>query len=311
MTTTKIFISYRRDDTADEAKQLQEQLENLHEQVFRDVAAIDVGEKFPKRIMAALKEAGFVIVVIGKRWLNITDERGRRRLENPNDFVRREIKYSLGRAERDKFLDIIPVLVQGARMPRAEELPDDLRALAEINAHRIVSETFADDVEELFKRIHSLSGQHSSRADASLDELDEALGGQTLGEAVSVRPMAAGKPELRDLPELATWHCSIVSPEFAGGRLDLQFETRESLAFDGQFLSGRRDKIEGYWRLGIGRGRSLVLSLKGSTHEGYPFELHIPIEQKAGERSYSGRDESGRFYRLEWSRRAEWSENRF
>ena len=108
MATTKIFISYRRDDTADEAKQLQEQLENLHEQVFRDVAAIDVGEKFPKRIMAALKEAGFVIVVIGKRWLNITDERGRRRLENPNDFVRREIKYSLGRAERDKFLDIIP-----------------------------------------------------------------------------------------------------------------------------------------------------------------------------------------------------------
>jgi hypothetical protein len=305
MARTKIFISYRRDDTADEAQQLQEQLEKIYGQVFRDVAAIGVGEKFPKRIVAALKEAGFVIVVIGKRWLNIADERGRRRLEDPNDFVRREIKYSLRRAESDKLLDIIPVLVQGARMPKAEELPDDLRALAEINAHRIVSETFADDVEELSKRIKALIGQHSSRADEFLDELDEALGGQTLGEAASVRPMAAGKPELRDLPELATWQCTI------GGGTDLRFETKESGTFEGKLLKPHGIKIEGTWRLLLGSGGSLVMTLEGSTFDGEDIMLNIPIERKVGERSYSGKDSQGNYCRLEWTRRREQSGNLF
>ena len=305
MSKTKIFISYRHDDTADETKQLEEQLEKLQGKVFRDVSAIDVGEKFPKRIEAALKEADFVIVVIGKKWLSIPDERGRRRLENPNDFVRREIKYSLRRAESDVFVDIIPVLVQGARMPKAEELPDDLRALVEINAHRIGSETFADDVEELSKRIKALTGQHSTRADEFLDELDEGLGGKTLGETASISPAAAGKPELRDLPELATWQCTI------GGGIDLRFETKESGTFEGKLLKPHGIKIEGTWRLLPGSGGSLVMTLEGSTFDGENIILNIPIERKAGERSYSGKDSQGNYCRLEWTRRREQSGNLF
>jgi hypothetical protein len=305
MSKTKIFISYRHDDTADETKQLEEQLEKLQGKVFRDVSAIDVGEKFPKRIEAALKEADFVIVVIGKKWLSIPDEKGGRRLENPNDFVRREIKYSLRRAERDELMDIIPVLVQGARMPKVEELPDDLRALAEINAHRIVSETFADDVEELSKRINALRDRHSSRAGELLDELDEALGEQTLGEAASVRPMVAGKPELHDLPELATWQCTI------GGGIDLRFETKESGAFEGKLLKPRGVKIEGTWRFLLGSGGSLVMTLEGSTFDGEDITLNIPIERKVGERSYSGKDNQSNYCRLEWTRRREQSGNLF
>ena len=305
MAKTKIFISYRRDDTADETKRLEEQLEKLQGQVFRDVSAIDVGEKFPKRIETALKEADIVIVVIGKRWLNISDERGRRRLENPNDYVRREIKYSLRRAESDELMDIIPVLVQGARMPKAEELPDDLRALTEINAHRIVSETFADDVEELSKRINALRDRQSSRAGELLDELDEALGGETLGETASVRPMAAGKPELRDLPELATWQCTI------GGGIDLRFETKESGTFEGKLLKPRGIKIEGTWRFLLGSGGSLVMTLEGSTFDGEDITLNIPIERKVGERSYSGKDGQGNYCRLEWTRKREQSRNPF
>ncbi|RPH79311.1 MAG: toll/interleukin-1 receptor domain-containing protein [Nitrospiraceae bacterium] len=305
MANRNIFISYRRDDAADEAKQLEEQLEKLQGHVFRDISAIEIAEKFPKRIEAALNEAGFVIVVIGKKWLSISDQKGRRRLEDPNDFVRREIKYSLRCAESDKFLDIIPVLVQGARMPKAEELPGDLRALAEINAHRIGSETFTDDVEELSKRIKVLIGQHSTRADEFLDELDEALGGRTLGEAASVLPAAACKPELRGFPELATWLCTI------GGSIDLRFETKESGAFEGRLLKPRGIKIEGTWRLLPGSGDSLVMTLEGSTFDGEDITLNIPIERNVGERSYSGKDSRGNYCRLEWTRRREASGNRF
>lgn len=316
MAEAKIFISYRRDDTADEAKQLEEQLEELQGQVFRDVSAIEVAEKFPKRIEAALKEADFVIVVVGKKWLSIPDERGRRRLENPNDYVRREIKYSLRRAESDELMDIIPVLVQGARMPKAGELPDDIKALAEINAHRIAPETFADDVEELSKRINALRGRQSSRAGELLDELDEALGEKTLGEAASLRPTAAGKPELRDLPELATWQCTITGrggydPVLGGGKGEFRFETMESGMFEGKLLEPRSVKIEGRWQLGMGKAGSLVMTLSGSTFDGMDFNMEIPIEQKAGERSYSGRDDFGRFYRLEWRRRTERPGSRF
>jgi len=304
MAKTKIFISYRRDDAAKEAEQLEEQLEKLQGQVFRDVSAIEVAEKFPKRIVAALKEADIIVVVIGKKWLNISDGRGRRRLEDPNDFVRREIKYALRRAETDPFMDIIPVLVKGARMPKAGDLPDDLRALAEINAHRIASDTFADDVEELSKRMSKLRGQHSTRADEFLDKIDEELGGRPLGEGASFLPMHAGKPELRDLPELATWRCSI------GGGMDLQLETKESGAFEGKLRKPRAIEIEGTWRFTPGGGGSLVLTLEGCTFDGEDIKLQIPVERKAGERSYSGRDGRGNYCRLEWIRRRERSENR-
>jgi hypothetical protein len=311
MAGTKIFISYRRDDTADEAKRLEEQLEELQGGVFRDVSDIEAGDHFPKKLEKALSESDFVIVVIGKKWMSVRDQRGNLRINDPRDFVRREISYAFRRIEKDEFVDIIPVLVQGARMPKRDELPGDICTLADINAHRIAGETFEEDVVELSKRIGALAKKQSQKAGNVLDEIDEIAdfeGG--LGKIISLRPAAAKNPAIRDLPELATWHCSVISPEFAGGRLDLQFETRQSQAFDGEFLSGRRDKIEGHWQLGIGRGGSLVLGLKGNTHEGYPVELHIPIEQKAGERSYSGRDDSGRFYRLEWLRRGREPEHR-
>jgi hypothetical protein len=317
MAQTRIFISYRRDDSAEESAEIEDVLERSQGRVFRDVSAIQAAERFPKKIKKALDEADYVVVVIGKSWLDARDESGDRRIDNSHDFVRREISYGLTRLEGGELVHVIPVLVQGAKMPRQSELPDDLYALAEINAHRIRNKTFEEDVLKLSDRIDRLDKEQTATANGFLDELDELAdfsGG--LDEIVSVRPSAAGNPTLRGLPELAIWQCSILSSggydeDLGGERVELRFETDDSGAFEGELLQPRSVEIEGEWRLGMGRQGSLVMILSGSTFDGDNLERRIPIERKAGKRSYTGRDDLGRFYRLEWLQRAEGSRDRF
>lgn len=299
MSESYIFISYRRDDSAQEAERLKEQLEELQGGVFRDVSDIEVAENFPERITNALKEARFVIVVIGKRWLDICDESGTRRLDNPDDFVRREISYALKRAEWDCFVDIIPVLVQGAIMPSTADLPDDLSELSEINAHRISSNKFERDVLMLSDRADRLKEENGDRANKSLDEIDGYLDakGVKLGDVASLKPTVAANPDLHNLPDLAEWECSI------GNKIKLHFETFESLHFEGKLIKPHNVDIEGTWKLGLGQSQSLIMSLSGRTFDGEQVELHIPIQEKVGARSYGGWDDSGQYYRLEYLRR--------
>lgn len=299
MSESYIFISYRRDDSAQEAERLKEQLEELQGGVFRDVSDIEVAENFPERITNALKEARFVIVVIGKRWLDIRDESGTRRLDNPDDFVRREISYALKRAEWDCFVDIIPVLVQGAIMPSTSDLPDDLSELSEINAHRISPNKFEKDVLMLSDRVDRLKKEDRDRADKSLDEIDGYLDakGVNLGDVASLKPTVAANPDLHNLPDLAEWECSI------GNKIKLRFETLESLHFEGKLIKPRNVDIEGTWKLGLGQSQSLIMSLSGRTFDGEQVELLIPIQEKVGARSYGGWDDSGQYCRLEYLRR--------
>jgi hypothetical protein len=89
-----------------------------------------------------------LIAVVGKRWLIATDEDGSLRLENPKDFVRTEIAAALKRGIR-----VIPVLVDGASMPRPNELPDELRSLARRNALEVTHSRFNSDSEKLISAI--------------------------------------------------------------------------------------------------------------------------------------------------------------
>jgi hypothetical protein len=92
---------------------------------------------------------------------------------------------------------------------------------------------------------------------------------------------------------------------------ELSFETKESGLVEGHFAVPTKSRIEGRWSLQIGKGGSLVLRLKGSTLGGTDLNWGIPIERRAGERSFSGRDDSGNYYRLEWLRREKPSGDRF
>ena len=121
--TGRIFISYRRDETAYPAGWLYDRLADHYGggQVFKDVDSIELGDDFVQVITRAVGSCDVLLALIGEQWLTITDEHGRRRLDDPDDFVRLEIEAALTRNVR-----VIPILVDGARMPRADELPPSL-----------------------------------------------------------------------------------------------------------------------------------------------------------------------------------------
>ncbi len=118
-----IFISYRRVDSAGESGHLYEDLCRSFgsSSVFMDVEGIERGDDFGSKIEAALRSATALVVVIGPEWLRCTDADGRPRLEQEDDWVRQEVARSLERG-----ILILPVLVDGAAMPKAHEMPPDL-----------------------------------------------------------------------------------------------------------------------------------------------------------------------------------------
>lgn len=132
-----VFINYRRDDTRWPAKTIYEELTRRigPERVFKDVDNIELGENFVERITAAVSRCDVMLSLIGEDWLNSTDGMGRRRLDNPRDFVRLEIETALQRGVR-----VIPILVDGAEMPPADSLPESLRPLTERQAVSISPE---------------------------------------------------------------------------------------------------------------------------------------------------------------------------
>jgi hypothetical protein len=142
----QIFISYRRDDTSYPAGRLYDRL-SVHfpsNQIFIDVDSIDPGEDFVKMIKKTVGSCDVLIAVIGKGWLASCDQEGQRRLDNPEDFVRIEIGTAL---ERD--VRVIPVLVEGASMPRRGDLPDDIKSLVSRNALEVSHTRFRADSERL------------------------------------------------------------------------------------------------------------------------------------------------------------------
>lgn len=146
----KIFVNYRRGDDSGFALALFSQLELTfpQEQLFMDVeGGIAAGADFVRVLERQIEASDIVLAVIGPGWLNITDEIGRRRLENPADFVRVEIASAI-RAEKR----VIPVLVNRAEMPRATELPEELRILSRLNAVRLTQERFKPDAQGLISR---------------------------------------------------------------------------------------------------------------------------------------------------------------
>ena len=138
----QVFISYRRDDSSWVAGRINDRLESQlgSNRIFIDVDKIDPGVDFIEAIERSVASCDALIAVIGRSWLISTDKEGRRRLDNPEDFVRIEIATALKRGVR-----VIPVLVDGGAMPRSAELPDDVRPLARRQALEIRHDRFGDD----------------------------------------------------------------------------------------------------------------------------------------------------------------------
>ena len=153
MTRARIFISYRRDDAAGEAGRLADHLLRRFgaDRLFLDIETIEPGTDFVQVLQRSLKETAAVLVVIGRRWVDIPDAAGRRRLDDPADFVRQEVEAALGRD-----IPVVPVLVQGARLPRAEDLPAPLVPLVTRQAATLDHDEFHADAERLCDRLAPL-----------------------------------------------------------------------------------------------------------------------------------------------------------
>lgn len=169
-----IFISYRRDDSSGYAGRLFDRL-SAHfgrPNVFMDIEALEPGADFVEGIDRAMASCEALVVLIGTEWLSATDAKGRRRLDNPNDFIRLEVANALQRE-----LLVLPVLVNDATMPTEEELPPPLAPLARRQAHELSNTRWEYDVGRL------------------IDVLE-----RRLAKARQVRPSAAETPADVDRP---------------------------------------------------------------------------------------------------------------
>jgi hypothetical protein len=154
----RVFICYRRTDSAGHAGRLFDALATRFgdDQVYMDIDTIEPGVDFRSVIDTTLDNADVVIALIGRDWLASTDARGRRRLDNPDDFVRLELEAALRRNKR-----VIPVLIQGANMPTASELPEGLAELADRNALELADTRWRHGVETLIRSLERLAQEQA------------------------------------------------------------------------------------------------------------------------------------------------------
>ena len=153
----KIFISYRRDDSAGYAGRLFDHLAARFggKNIFMDIDTIEPGEDFRKVVNNAVGNCDVVLVMIGKQWLTVASERGERRLDNPRDWVRMEVSTALTNTQTR----VIPVLVRGASMPGDNELPTDLKELSWRNAIELSDSRFQHDANRLIEVIERITGE--------------------------------------------------------------------------------------------------------------------------------------------------------
>jgi hypothetical protein len=145
-----IFISYRREDTSGYAGRLYDQISSHfgRDHVFMDVADLEPGSDFVDTIEKRVSTCDALIALIGKNWLTIKDEQDQIRLKKPGDFVSVEIAAALKRN-----VEVIPVLVGGAKMPPQQELPESLQSLSRRQALELSDVHFMHDVADLIEAL--------------------------------------------------------------------------------------------------------------------------------------------------------------
>src|SRR5262249_1416798 len=158
MMATKVFISYRRDESAGHAGRVHDRLEREFGRalLFMDVDAVPLGVNFVKVLSEEVAKCDVLLAVIGPNWLNARDEDGNRRLDNPHDFVRIEIGAALQRN-----IPVIPILLDGTKVPKTNQLPKELEGLSLRNGLDIRHASFHNDVDRL---IRGLKGQLAEAA---------------------------------------------------------------------------------------------------------------------------------------------------
>jgi hypothetical protein len=159
--TGGIFISYRRGQTAANAGRLYDRLSDRfgEDSVFMDVDSIAIGVDFTTAVREAVSGCNMLLVLIGRDWLAITDDKGTRRIDNPDDWVRVEIETALQRG-----IPVVPVLVDDAELPQAADLPASLQPFVRRQVFRLSHAGFKFEVAGLVAEVDKVLKAESGRS---------------------------------------------------------------------------------------------------------------------------------------------------
>jgi hypothetical protein len=307
-----VFISYRRNDTGDVVDRLEPALRNALPsfEIFRDTGGIAPAEDYLKVLQQEVERDWVFLAVIGSRWLGDSIG-GRSRMDDPEDVLRREVEWRLNRSP----YPLLPVLVDGASMPRESDLPKRMRGINRIQAAHLRSESFNRDVQELAARIKKLVEQERTKqdeAEAALDEYEAAL------EEYEDRedPIVTG-PGVSVFQPDGSWLLTIESrtapDDIAGpfGHAEIEFTITDEGFMQGVYRSviGKRTfggrklsnhPIEGECLVFDKAGSSELtdkMQLQGVMDGVNRFAMMIPIHYKTGN-VYTGTDADGRQFVL-------------
>lgn len=149
----QIFICYRRDDSSYAAGRIYDRLEQHFgsARIFMDIDKIRIGEDFVEAIGNAIGKCDVMVAIIGKGWLGASDKEGRRRLDDPSDYIRVEIASAL---RRD--IHVVPVLIGDATVPSVDDLPQEIKPLARRHGIKIGHARFDADVDGLINGIEDV-----------------------------------------------------------------------------------------------------------------------------------------------------------
>jgi hypothetical protein len=210
MSVPRIFISYRRQDSAAHAGRLNDRLCAAFgaERVFMDVDDIAPGQNFAAALRSNVDAAAVVLVMMGPAWLAAAGDDGRRRLDDEQDFVRFEIATALQRGKR-----VIPILVNGAAMPAAGSLPPDLQPLALCQALPLTDARFDRDTGDLIQALgggpHAATHRWRWLAVAAAGVLAAVAGWQLMGNGIADSPPAAPSAAPQQADVLGTWEAEV------------------------------------------------------------------------------------------------------
>jgi hypothetical protein len=164
-------------------------------QVFLDMEDIAAGSDFPMIIDEAVRNCELLLALIGPNWAGLRDELGQRRIENLTDFVRLELSAALERK-----IPIIPVLLENAKMPKADELPDGLKLLSTLQGVTLTYDRWDDDIARLFAAIEKVTvePQVARQYSAALAKLDRGNWQEALTDFEVITSI---QPRYQDVPD--------------------------------------------------------------------------------------------------------------
>jgi membrane protein DedA with SNARE-associated domain len=169
----RIFISYRRSDSAGDAGRIYDRLaqEFGAQNIFRDVETMDFGVDLVQTLNETVAKCDVLIAVIGPKWLDERDHAGKRRLDDPKDFVRNEIAIALERGIR-----VIPIFIESTPVPTADQLPHDLAALSNRTGLHLHNDSFDGNIRALIEKLRTVHAtQRPGPAPASLRDFSYPL----------------------------------------------------------------------------------------------------------------------------------------